>query len=125
VALPETRHQPFEELVEHALAGLPIAAQRLLDNVAIVIADEPNREQLAAGEDEDDGLYGLYEGTAMTEYAADWSFFPNKITLFRLALEGDFGDPDELAAEVRRTVLHELAHHAGIDDARLAELGLE
>ena len=48
--------------------------------------------------------------------------FPNKITLFRLPLETDFPDPDDLADEVRRTVIHELAHHAGIGDERLAEL---
>ena len=70
-------------------------------------------------------LYGLYEGTPLAEYAADLVPFPNKISLFRLALEEDFPDPDELAEEVRRTVVHELAHHAGIDDERLRELGYE
>jgi predicted Zn-dependent protease with MMP-like domain len=50
---------------------------------------------------------------------------PNKITLFRLPLEADFADPSELAAEVRRTVLHELAHHLGIDDDRLHALGMD
>jgi predicted Zn-dependent protease with MMP-like domain len=51
--------------------------------------------------------------------------FPNKISLFRIPLEEDFPDPDELADEVRITVIHELAHHLGIDDDRLDELGLE
>jgi predicted Zn-dependent protease with MMP-like domain len=50
---------------------------------------------------------------------------PNKISLFRLPLEEDFPEPDELADEVRRTVVHELAHHAGIPDARLKEYGLD
>ena len=71
------------------------------------------------------GLYGLYEGTPRTEYAADWSFEPNKITLFRVALEEDFPDPAELEREVRTTVVHELAHHLGIDDSRLHELGVD
>lgn len=127
--LPQTRHAPFEELVERALAGLPPAAQRLLENVAIVIEDEPTPEQLAywdsGDEDEEDagGLYGLYEGVALTVYGADSAPFPNKITLFRLALEEDFADPDELAYQVQLTVLHEIAHHAGIDDAQLDALG--
>jgi predicted Zn-dependent protease with MMP-like domain len=70
-------------------------------------------------------LYGLYEGTPGVVYGADWVALPNKITLFRLPLEADFADPYELAEEVRRTVAHELAHHAGLDDARLHELGLD
>ncbi len=56
---------------------------------------------------------------------ADWSVVPNKITLFRLPLEADFPDPEDLADEVRRTVVHELAHHAGIDDRRLHDLGAD
>jgi predicted Zn-dependent protease with MMP-like domain len=123
VALPESRHQPFEALVDQALAGLPPAAQRLLENVAIVIDDEPTAEQLEYSDEEGAGLYGLYEGVALTAYGADSAPFPNKITLFRLALEEDFPDPDELAYEVQRTVLHEIAHHAGIDDQRLDALG--
>ena len=103
--------------MEKALAGLPEAAQRLLDNVAIVIEDEPP--------DSDADLYGLYEGTALTEYAADWVPLPNKISLFRLPLEEDFPDPQQLAREVQKTVLHELAHHAGIDERRLHDLHLD
>ena len=56
---------------------------------------------------------------------ADWAAMPNRITLFRLPLEADFPDPDDLADEVWATVVHELAHHLGIDDARLDELGLD
>jgi predicted Zn-dependent protease with MMP-like domain len=57
------------------------------------------------------------------EYAADWAASPNRITLFRMPLEEDFPVASELEAEVRMTVLHELAHHLGIDDDRLDELG--
>ena len=109
-----------------ALSGIPEPFSRLLDEVAIVIEDLPSRAQLRDnGLGPGETLYGLYEGTPRTEYAADWSLFPNKITLFRLPLEADFTDPNELAGEVRRTVVHELAHHAGIDDHRLEELGLD
>jgi predicted Zn-dependent protease with MMP-like domain len=119
-------HETFERLVERALDGLPQPFARLLDNVAIVIEDEPSREQLrGSGMGRDEALYGLYEGTPAVEYAADSVPFPNKISLFRLPLEEDFADPEDLADEVRRTVIHELAHHAGIDDSRLELFGLD
>jgi len=114
--MAERRHESFEAVVERVLDGLPPEVARLLDNVAVVIEDEPVSEP---------GLYGLDEGTPAVEYAADSVAFPNKISLFRLPLEEDFPDPDELADEVRRTVIHELAHHAGIDDARLSGFGLD
>jgi predicted Zn-dependent protease with MMP-like domain len=72
-----------------------------------------------------DALYGLYEGVPRTEWAADWATSPNKISLFRLPLEEDFPDPADLEEEVRITVIHELAHHLGIDDDRLDELGVD
>lgn len=116
----------FEELVERALAAIPPPFSHLLERVAIVIDDEPTREQLRDnGLRPDETLYGLYEGVPLVEYGADWSPVANKITLFRLPLEEDFADPDELAEEVTRTVVHELAHHVGIDDRRLHELGWE
>jgi predicted Zn-dependent protease with MMP-like domain len=118
--LPEglgPQHAQFEALVEAALDQLPPDVQRLLENVAIVIEDEP----VEGAED----LYGLYEGVPATEWGADWAAVPNKITLFRLPLEEDFPDPRDLTEEVRVTVLHELAHHAGFDDDRLHELDLD
>ena len=60
-----------------------------------------------------------------TEWGADWRAVPNRITLFRLPLEADFADPDDLADEVWVTVVHELAHHLGIDDDRLHQLGVD
>lgn len=116
----------FEELVERALADIPAPFSRLLERVAIVIDDEPTRQQLRDnGLRADETLYGLYEGVPLVEYGSDWSPVANKITLFRLPLEEDFPDPDELAAEVTRTVVHELAHHLGIGDERLQDLGWE
>lgn len=124
IPAPQRRYGRFEALVERALAEIPPPFSLALREVAIVIADEPTADQLDEnGLDPDEGLYGLYEGVPRTEYAADWVPFPNKITLFRLPLEEDFADPDELADEVRVTVIHELAHHLGIDDSRLDELG--
>jgi predicted Zn-dependent protease with MMP-like domain len=129
VELPQSlgpQHQRFEALVEEALDGLPPEIERLLENVAIVIDDEPSREQLDdEGLDGDETLYGLYEGVPATAWGAESAAVPNKITLFRLPLEEDFPDPRDLSEEVRRTVVHELAHHAGIDDERLHELDLD
>jgi predicted Zn-dependent protease with MMP-like domain len=125
-ARPLPRHRPFDELVAVALDAIPEPFASALGEIAIVIADEPSAEQRAEnGIGEDETLYGLYEGVPRTEWGADWAPFPNRITLFRLPLEEDFADPEDLADEVRITVIHELAHHLGIDDDRLSELGIE
>jgi predicted Zn-dependent protease with MMP-like domain len=114
----------FQALVERALDSIPEPFARALDEVAIVIEEAPSAEQLFdSGLGPDDGLYGLYEGVPRTEYQADWAIFPNKITLFRRDLMEDFTDPTELEHEVALTVVHELAHHLGISEERLHELG--
>lgn len=121
-----SRHRPFESLVERALASIPEPFASALHEVAIVIDDEPTPDQRRENQIADhDTLYGLYEGVPRTEWGADWAPIPNRITLFRLPLEADFADPDDLADEVWVTVVHELAHHLGIDDARLEELGVD
>lgn len=117
---------PFEALVDRALAQIPPPFDRALREVAIVVEDEPSASQLREnGIRPNETLYGLYEGVPRTEWGADWSPIPNKISLFRLPLEADYPDPDDLAEEVRITVMHELAHHLGIDDERLDELGFD
>jgi predicted Zn-dependent protease with MMP-like domain len=125
IAPRPARHRRFEDLVEEALAGIPMPFAAALDEVAIVIEDEPTSEQLGNGVESGDTLYGIYEGVPRTEWGADWVSMPNRITLFRLPLEADFADPDDLADEVWLTVVHELAHHLGIDDERLHELGVD
>jgi predicted Zn-dependent protease with MMP-like domain len=121
-----SRHRRFDELVDDALATIPMPFAAALDEVAIVIADEPSAEQRRENDlGPDDTLYGLYEGVPRTEWAADWAAAPNRITLFRLPLEEDFADPEDLADEVWLTVVHELAHHLGIDDDRLHDLGVD
>lgn len=120
------RHRPFHELVERALAGIPMPFAAALDEVAVVIEEAPTAEQLRHNDlPEDEWLYGLYEGVPRTEWGADWAAMPNKISLFRYPLEADFADPEDLEEEVRITVIHELAHHLGIDDERLHELGVD
>ena len=123
---PRYRHRPFEELVGLALDAIPEPFAAALEEVAIVVADEPTAEQRRENEiGPDEALYGLYEGVPRTEWGADWATLPNRITLFRLPLEADYADPDDLADEVWLTVVHELAHHLGIDDERLTELGID
>jgi len=120
-------HDRFDRLIDRAIAGIPAPFRAALDELAIVIADEPTPEQLREnGLGPDETLYGLYEGVPLNEWGADWAAEPNRILVFRLPLEADFADPDELADEVRITILHELAHHLGIEDEdHLAELGID
>lgn len=121
------RHERFDRLVERAVASIPEPFRAALDEIALVVADEPTAEQLREqGLGPDETLYGLYEGVPRSEWGGDWLPIPTRIVLFRLPLEEDFPDPVELAHEVRVTVLHELAHHLGIDDEdRLAALGID
>jgi predicted Zn-dependent protease with MMP-like domain len=124
LARAAARVAAFERLVDRALAGIPDPYHAALTEVAVVIEDEPSAEQLRENDLEPwESMYGLYEGVPRTDYAADWAASPNRITLFRRPLEEDYPDPAELEDEVRMTVLHELAHHLGIDDERLDELG--
>jgi predicted Zn-dependent protease with MMP-like domain len=112
--------------VAEAIAAIPMPFAGALDEVAIVIEDEPSADQLGAHDlERGEALYGLYEGVPRTEWGADWISVPNRISLFRLPLEADFADPDDLADEVWLTVIHELAHHLGIDEDRLHDLGVD
>ncbi len=124
---PRARHEPFDRLVDRAVAAIPQPFRAALDEIALVIADEPSPEQLRENDlDPDETLYGLYEGVPLDEWGGDWVPVPTRIILFRLPLEADYPDPEDLADEVRITILHELAHHLGIEDEdRLAELGID
>jgi predicted Zn-dependent protease with MMP-like domain len=112
----------FYELVERALEGLPPELSALVDNVAIVVEDWPDASILFS-DDPDDTLYGLYEGTPLTERGEYYyGVLPDRITIFRGPLERDF-EREELEEQVRITVVHEVAHHFGFDEERLQELG--
>ena len=85
--------------------------------------DEPAIEQRGG---EDDGPFGLYEGTPLTERTSFYGLtLPDKITIFRGPLERATATPSELYAEVQTTVIHEVAHHFGMDEDQIAELGWE
>ncbi len=110
----------FEQAVFDALERLPEPFAERLGTVAIVVEDEPTPEQLASVGAA--GLFGLYQGVPRTALGADAVQIPSKITIFRGPLERRFRDSSLLAAAVEDTVLHEIAHHFGISDARLAQL---
>jgi predicted Zn-dependent protease with MMP-like domain len=118
---PDPTDDGFDRAVEAALALIPEPFASQLASVAIVAEDEPTAEQLAAVHAH--GLYGLYQGVPRTAYGAGQSPVPSKITIFRGPLERRHRDPADLEAAVIETVLHEVAHHLGISDERLRELG--
>lgn len=110
----------FEDLVIDALDGLPAEFRERLGTVAVVVEDEPTPAQLASVRAH--GLYGLYQGVPRTAWGADAATVPSKITIFRGPLLRAHRTPDALARAVADVVRHEVAHHFGIDDARLREL---
>ena len=110
--IPQER---FEELVADALDEVPAELMALLDNVVVLVEDR---------NDEEPDLLGLYEGFALTERGWDHSgALPDRIMVYREAICEICDDEDQVAEEVTITVVHEIAHHFGIDDDRLHALG--
>lgn len=111
----------FESLVGEALDAIPPELARLMDNVVVVVEDWPTPEQLG----EHHSLFGLYEGTDLTQRSPlHYSgVLPDRITIFRGPLCEACETEDDLAEEILVTVVHEVAHHFGISDRRLHELG--
>lgn len=104
----------FEAMVGEALDGLPPELGRLMRNVAIVVEHDPGPP----------GLLGLYRGVPLTERTSQYSgALPDQITIYHQAICAICGTEAEVVEEVRRTVIHEVGHHFGIDDDRLHELG--
>lgn len=117
----------FLRLVRQALADLPSPYRDWLANVDVVVERRPRPHHLrTAGLGRGETLFGLYEGVPLTERAGSYNLvLPDKISIFQEPLEQEFSDDAELIEEVRRTVLHELAHHFGISDEELERLGLD
>ena len=114
----------FKELVAESLGLIPAEFREYLENVEVVIEEEPRADvihemRLRSGHT----LFGLYTGIPLTDRTHDPAAFPDRITLFRRALLVHCDDLDELRYQVITTVLHEVAHHFGIGEGRLAELG--
>jgi predicted Zn-dependent protease with MMP-like domain len=110
----EVEPERFEDMVGTALDGLPEEFGRLMRNVAVTVEHGPGPP----------GLLGLYQGIPLTSRTTQYAgVLPDRITIYRLAICAICWTEDEVADQVRRTVIHEVAHHFGIDDAKLRELG--
>ena len=106
----------FEELVAEALDTVPEELLTLMDNVVVLVEDDPDRD--------DRNLLGLYEGYALTSRGWDYAgVLPDRITIYRNPTLGICETEDDVIDEVATTVVHEIAHHFGIDDERLHDLG--
>jgi predicted Zn-dependent protease with MMP-like domain len=106
----------FEELVSDALDTVPPELTRLIDNCVVLVEDDAPAD--------DPGLLGLYDGTPLTERDSHYTMaMPDRITIFRNPTLAMCESEEEVVEEVGITVVHEIAHHFGIDDDRLHELG--
>ena len=115
-SLPDVDRGQFEQVVDEALEDLPEWVLDSVDNLQVVVKDWPSPGQ--------GHLLGLYEGVSLHDRAGYYSgSMPDRITVFMGPHLGLRLSPGDLKAEIRKTVLHELAHHLGMDDDRLDELG--
>ena len=124
---PQMRWSPdeFEEIVAQAVNDLPQWVRDHMDNVAITVAPWPTAEQRRKLQHRGGQLLlGLYEGVPLTRRGRGYSLVPpDRITLFQGALESIARDDQALVRRIRRTVVHELAHHFGFSEARIRDLG--
>ncbi len=117
----------FEQLVAQAVDELPEEFLERLDNVDVVVEDQPSPAQIRVAHiGRHDTLLGLYEGIPITERHSNYGLVPpDKITVFQKPVEAVAGTDDEIRREVQGVVKHEIAHHFGISDARLDQLERE
>lgn len=122
---PVTRER-FTEIVAEEMNALPEAIHRHLDNVAVVVEDDPDDETLLdLGLDPaEDSLYGFYDGTPITERGDSFGFaLPDRIVIYYRPLTEDFGDEYHLRREIRKTVVHEVGHFFGLSDREIERMG--
>jgi predicted Zn-dependent protease with MMP-like domain len=123
MSIPETSDQVnFEELVADALDSLPAEFASRIENVEIVVEDEPSPEILA-GLAPGTSLFGLYHGIPLTKRGTYGNTLPDKISIYRGPITRYWRDPERIRAQIRRTVIHEVGHYFGIPEHRLHELG--
>lgn len=132
--------EEFESAIEDALDAIPERFLKALENIEIVMQDEPDEEQLASVDgpvwddgaewddegDYDDGpgeLFGLYEGIALPERDYGWCEVPDVITVFKGPHERAFDSREQVVKEIGKTVIHEIGHYFGLDDDKLYEMG--
>jgi predicted Zn-dependent protease with MMP-like domain len=122
---PKFSLEEFEQLVTQALEDLPDFFKQQLQNVDVVVADWPSEAELrSVGLQPGQLLFGLYHGIPLTKRSSHYGMvLPDKITIYRLSIEQVCRTREEVMQRVQHTVKHELAHHFGISDDRLRELG--
>jgi len=115
----------FERLVVRALESLPEEFRERMENIDVMVAAEPTLRQLSKTERKrGESLLGLYEGVPLTERTHGYGFVvPDVITIFQRPIEAMCQSDNEIVAEIQRVVRHEIAHHFGISDDRLREMG--
>ena len=116
----------FERIVEEAVKSLPEAFRVRIENVVIRVAESPNKRQSSPQDKtgHETSLYGLYEGVPRTERGGDDSFRePDRITIFKRAIERDHKSRTAMVKCIQETVLHEVGHYFGLDDNQLDQLG--
>lgn len=112
----------FTQIVEEAVAALPETFRRKIENVEFRVAESPNKRQ---SRPHSEGLYGLYEGTPYGQRGPDYQMsMPDRITLFKRAIEADHRTRSGMIRCIQETVLHEIGHYFGLDDRQLDELGI-
>ena len=119
--------EEFEAAVEDALDSIPDAFLEALDNVMVTVQNEPNaRQHMSSGSEGPSGeILGLYEGVALTQ-RGEWygeGEMPDVVTIFKGPHERCFNSRERIVEEIRRTVVHEIGHHFGMDDAALRKIG--
>jgi predicted Zn-dependent protease with MMP-like domain len=122
---PKFSLEEFEQLVTQALEVLPDFFKQQLQNVDVVVADWPSEAELrSVGLQPGQLLFGLYHGIPLTKRSSHYGMvLPDKITIYRLSIEQVCRTREEVMQRVQHTVKHELAHHFGISDDRLRDLG--
>jgi predicted Zn-dependent protease with MMP-like domain len=114
----------FEQLVKEAVEELPEEFRERLQNVVIIVDDNPSPEMLAQMDLEDDDiLFGLYEGTPLTERGFGAPLQPDRIWIFQRPIEEECDNEEEIRDEIKITIVHEVAHFFGLDDDYLEDIG--
>jgi predicted Zn-dependent protease with MMP-like domain len=114
----------FQQLVDAALAAIPTEFRDAMQNVAIVIEQEPSPQQLDdAGVEPPDTLFGLYEGIPLTERQwAHGNALPDKVTIFQGPIEDSSEDDEQIVREIGETLIHEIGHYFGLSEDEIAEI---
>jgi len=118
------KRDQFERVVNEAIAELPEEFRRKLENVIVIVDDRPSDELLDKMEvPPGDMLFGLYEGTPLTERGFIAPLYPDRISIFQKPIEEQCETENEIKEEIKITIVHEIAHFFGLDDEYLEELG--